>query len=74
MVDVPILKLDDTVTKARQILRDDSFREIYIHDGKKKLLGYIDISDVLQILVHEIQCNGRGVHERTRSRFGMHTD
>ncbi len=50
MVDVPLLKLDDTVTKARQILRDDSFREIYIHDGKKKLLGYIDITDVLRIL------------------------
>lgn len=49
MVEVPLLKLDDTVTKARQILRDDSFREIYIHDGKKKLLGYIDITDVLQI-------------------------
>ena len=49
MVEVPLLKRDDTVTKARQILRDDSFREIYIHDGKKKLLGYIDISDVLQI-------------------------
>ena len=49
MVEVPLLKLDDTVTKARQILRDDSFREIYIHDGKKKLLGYIDITDVLQV-------------------------
>ena len=49
MVEVPLLKLDDTVTKARQILRDDSFREIYIHDGKKKLEGYIDITDVLQI-------------------------
>ena len=49
MVEVPLLKQDDTVTKARQILRDDSFREIYIHDGRKKLLGYIDISDVLQI-------------------------
>ena len=50
MVEVPLLKLDDTVTKARQILRDDSFREIYIHDGKKKLMGYIDITDVLRIL------------------------
>jgi CBS domain-containing protein len=49
MVEVPLLKRDDTVTKARQILRDDSFREIYIHDGKKKLLGYIDITDVLQV-------------------------
>lgn len=50
MVDVPLLKQDDMVTKARQILRDDSFREIYIHDGKKKLLGYIDITDVLRIM------------------------
>lgn len=39
MVEVPLLKRDDTVTKARQILRDDSFREIYIHDGKKNSSG-----------------------------------
>jgi CBS domain-containing protein len=49
MVEVPLLKVDDNVTKARQILRDDAFREIYVHDGRKKLLGYIDITDVLRV-------------------------
>ena len=49
MVDVPLLKLNDTVTKARQVLRDDAFREVYIHNGKKKLLGYIDLTDVLRV-------------------------
>ncbi len=49
MIDVPVLKYDDQVTKARQMLRDDIFREIYIHDGKKKLIGYIDITDVLRV-------------------------
>ena len=49
MVDIPLLKPDDTMTKARKILRDDAFREAYVHDGKKKLLGYIDITDVLQV-------------------------
>ncbi|MDD1717019.1 MAG: CBS domain-containing protein [Methanoregulaceae archaeon] len=49
MIDVPVLKYDDQVTKARQMLRDDIFREIYVHDGKKKLMGYIDITDVLKV-------------------------
>lgn len=49
VIDVPVLKYDDQVTKARQMLRDDIFREIYIHDGKKKLMGYIDITDVLRV-------------------------
>ena len=49
VIDVPVLKYDDQVTKARQMLRDDIFREIYVHDGKKKLMGYIDITDVLRV-------------------------
>ncbi|HUU75016.1 MAG TPA: CBS domain-containing protein [Methanoregulaceae archaeon] len=49
LVDVPLLKYNEMVTRARQILREDIFREIYIHDGKRKLLGYVDISDVLCI-------------------------
>jgi CBS domain-containing protein len=49
MVDVPLLKMTDAVTKARQVLRDDAFREVYIHNGKKKLLGYIDLTDVLRV-------------------------
>ena len=49
LADFPVLKYDEQVTKARQILRDDIFRELYIHDGKRKLLGYIDITDVLRV-------------------------
>jgi CBS domain-containing protein len=49
MVDVPQLKSSETVTKARQVLRDDIFREIYIHDDRKKLAGYIDLTDVLRV-------------------------
>jgi CBS domain-containing protein len=49
LIDIPLLKYNDPVTRARQILRDDVYREIYVHDGKKKLIGYIDITDVLRI-------------------------
>jgi CBS domain-containing protein len=49
IVVVPLLHYDDLVTKARQILRDDVYRELYVHDGQRKLIGYIDITDVLRI-------------------------
>ena len=49
MIEVPVLKIDDQITKARQILRDDGFREVYITDAKKTLLGYIDITDALRV-------------------------
>jgi len=49
LVEVPLLKYDDMITRARQILREDVFREIYVHDGKRKLIGYIDISDALAV-------------------------
>jgi len=49
MVDVPKLKSSETVTKARQVLRDDVFREIYIYDDRKKLAGFIDLTDVLRV-------------------------
>jgi len=50
MVEIPALRYDEYVTKARSILRDDVFREVYIVDGKDHLLGYIDISDVLRVV------------------------
>jgi CBS domain-containing protein len=50
MVEIPALRYDDHVTKARSILRDDVFREVYIVDDRDKLLGYIDISDVLRVV------------------------
>ena len=28
MVEIPVLKYNDQITKARQILRDDRFREV----------------------------------------------
>jgi CBS domain-containing protein len=49
LVEFPALRSDDRITKARQILRENVYREIYVHDGKRKLLGYIDITDVLRI-------------------------
>jgi CBS domain-containing protein len=49
LVNFPILRFDEQITKARQVLRDDVFRELYVHDGKRKLLGYIDITDVLRV-------------------------
>ncbi|MFA4860461.1 CBS domain-containing protein [Methanoregula sp.] len=48
IIEIPVLKSSDQITKARQILRDDRFREIYVVDAKKNLLGYIDITDGLR--------------------------
>jgi CBS domain-containing protein len=50
LVDAPLLLVDDPVTRARKIMRDDIFRELYVHDGQRKLLGYIDITDVLRVM------------------------
>jgi len=49
MVKVPVLSLTDHITKARQILRDDIFREVYVQDEKRHLAGYVDITDALRI-------------------------
>ncbi|HTY52479.1 MAG TPA: CBS domain-containing protein [Methanomicrobiales archaeon] len=49
MVKVPVLTLTDHITKARQILRDDVYREVYVQDEKRHLAGYIDITDALRI-------------------------
>ncbi|MGA2934035.1 MAG: CBS domain-containing protein [Methanomicrobiales archaeon] len=49
MVKVPVLSLTDHITRARQILRDDVFREVYVQDEKKHLAGYVDITDALRI-------------------------
>ncbi|HZD42847.1 MAG TPA: CBS domain-containing protein [Methanomicrobiales archaeon] len=47
MIEVPLLSEHDHLTKARQMLRDDVFREAYVRDDTKRLVGYIDITDVL---------------------------
>jgi CBS domain-containing protein len=49
MIGIPVLKYNDQITKARQILRDDRFREVYIEDAKKNILGYIDLTDGLRV-------------------------
>ena len=49
MVKVPVLSLTDHITKARQILRDDVYREVYVQDEKRHLAGYVDITDALRI-------------------------
>ncbi len=49
ILEIPVLKYNDLITRARQILRDDRFREVYVVDAKKNLLGYIDIRDSLRV-------------------------
>ncbi len=49
VIEIPVLKNNDQITKARQILRDDRFREVYVVDGKKTLIGYIDLTDGLRV-------------------------
>jgi CBS domain-containing protein len=49
MLEVPVLKFNDQITKARQIMRDNRFREVYVVDAKKNLLGYIDLTDGLRV-------------------------
>jgi CBS domain-containing protein len=48
-VEVPLLRYDEKATRARQILRDDIYRELYVHDDRRRLLGYVDITDVLNV-------------------------
>ena len=49
MIEVPVLRFNDQITKARQILRDNRFREVYVIDAKKNLLGYLDLTDGLRV-------------------------
>jgi CBS domain-containing protein len=39
ILEIPVLKPGDQITKARQILRDDRFREVYVVDAKKTCSG-----------------------------------
>ncbi len=50
MVEIPALRYDDHITKARSALRDDVFRELYVVDDRDRLVGYLDISDVLRVV------------------------
>lgn len=49
IVEIPVLKYHDQITKVRQILRDDRFREIYVVDKKDPLIGYLDLTDGLRV-------------------------
>ncbi|MFA6226208.1 MAG: hypothetical protein WC620_08575 [Methanoregula sp.] len=49
ILEIPVLKNNDQITKARHILRDDRFREVYVVDAKKNILGYIDLTDGLRV-------------------------
>ena len=49
MIEIPVLTFHDGITKARQILRDDRFREVYVTGARKDLLGYVDITDALRV-------------------------
>ena len=48
--EIPVLKFNDTVTKARKILRDEGFREVYVTGPKKNLAGYVDLTDALRVV------------------------
>ncbi len=48
-VEIPVLSDTEYITRARQILRDYVFREAYVQDEHKVLVGYIDITDVLRV-------------------------
>jgi len=49
MVRIPVLTTGEPMTRARQVLRDDIFREIAVTDPKGRYVGYIDITDVLRV-------------------------
>ena len=49
LLEIPVLKNSDQITKARQILRDGRFREVYVVNAKKILIGYIDLTDGLRV-------------------------
>lgn len=49
LIEIPVLRFSDRLTRARQILRDDRLREVYVADDKKKLIGYVDITDGLRV-------------------------
>jgi CBS domain-containing protein len=49
MTQFPGLALTDHMTRARKILRDDEYREVYVHDARKRLAGYLDLTDALRI-------------------------
>jgi len=47
--EIPTIRYDEFVTRARSLLRDDVFREIYVVDEKNRLRGYLDITDALKV-------------------------
>lgn len=49
LVKTPVLYITDYITRARQLLREEGFRELYVTDEKGTLVGYIDITDVLRV-------------------------
>jgi len=49
LLEIPVLRFSDRLTKARQILRDDRFREVYVTDDRGRLIGYVDITDALRL-------------------------
>jgi len=49
LLEIPVLRFSDRLTKARQVLRDDRFREAYVTDDRGRLIGYVDITDALRL-------------------------
>ena len=71
MVKIPVLRYDDHVTKARSVLRDDVFRELYVVDEKNRLMGYLDISDVLRVVDTKSNITIKGFVREAARRPGI---
>ena len=87
IIEIPVLKNNDQITKARQILRDDRFREVYVVDAKKNLLGYIDLTDGLRVTATKSNVTVEGfikdapmvnpedsIEQVAKTMRGFHTD
>jgi CBS domain-containing protein len=72
MVNIPVLRYNEYVTRARSLLRDDVFRELYVVDERGRLMGYLDISDVLRVTDTKSNVTLEGF-VRDAARVGMDT-
>ncbi|KUG19707.1 MAG: CBS domain-containing protein [Methanomicrobiaceae archaeon] len=65
--EIPTIKYNDFVTRARSLLRDDVFREIYVVDDRNRLLGYLDITAALKVTDTKSNVTAEGFLEEIAS-------
>jgi len=73
LIEIPVLRFNDRLTKARQILRDDRFREVYVINDRKKLIGYIDITDGLRVTATKSEVTVEGFVKDAAEVYRMDT-